>query len=610
MKVKNKDCIVVIPTHKSSLSPDEEKSFRNTLNVLCDWDITLFLPHDISPNNHEAMREKDKLEFKIINGEPGWMGSIEKYNDMALSTNFYRLFKDYKYILICHLDAWVFRDELKSWIDKDYDYIGAPWFAMRENNYVDLDKLMCPQGGNGGFCLRKIDKMIELTSNIKRSINIALFIKGFIFLLRNRRFNFLRIYIKACTGILLNTESYRKKYNIYEDALFSIFYALLDKTFNVAPATEAINFATEVYSEEIFSSKLQWRLPFAMHGYDKFLTSSTIDKYADDKARNNYTKNLNNGDNIDDLNNNEPLITIITATYNLIESGRVDTFKQCMESVHQQTYKNIEHVIIDGASSDGTLEIIQEYIDKGWCICHSEKDDGVWDAMYKGQERANGQFVNIMNSDDYFCRTDAVEIAVNSLVKDKADWFFSEGTVLREDGSSYPFPTSLYGVFSCMGILHQTLFVRTSILKGINPFKTNHITRENYLMMILCINNIKHTYSKETLVCYREGGFSTEEYGNSNLSRTKEDFAKYFYENIGSHWGMSEAECLSMFGWQCFNQLGNGVMYSYNLSKKLQITELRSAFRKRLIDTIRHRLTQKNWLKNSMIKQFKLIVKG
>ena len=610
MMIKSKDCVVVIPTHKPSLSLDEERSFRNTLDVLKEWDIVLLLPHDVSQEHYDVIRKKDNLQFKILNGLDGWMGSIEKYNDMAISPKFYHLFKEYKYILIFHLDAWVFRDELQRWINTDYDYIGAPWFAMRGNKFVDLEKLMCPQGGNGGVCLRKVDKMIEITSKSKRSINHSLFLKGFMFLLKNGRFKFLFIYIKACLGVFLNAEAYRKKYNIYEDAMFSIFYSLLDKSFNVAPAKEAVFFATEVYSEELFYTKLQWKLPFAIHGYDKFLTPGTIDKYANDEARNNYTKNLYSDSKVQNLQcDNAPLITVVTATHNIIKSGRVETFKQCMESVYNQTYENIEHIIIDGASSDGTLEIIQEYVDKGWCVCYSESDNGVWDALYKGHQRASGKFVNYMNSDDYFSNNTAVEIAVKSLLKEKADWFFSEGTVLREDGTAYPFPTSLYGVFSCMGILHQTMFVRTDILKGINPFQTSYVTRENYLMMVLCVNNFKHAYSNETLVSYRDGGFSSDEYGNSNLSSTKADFAQYFYSLIGRFWGLTEEECLGMFGWQCFEQIG--VMKSYKLSKKLKIRGLQTSFRKRLVDVIRYRImSQKNWIIRSITNQIKLLIKN
>lgn len=56
-----------------------------------------------------------------------------------------------------------------------------------------------------------------------------------------------------------------------------------------------------------------------------------------------------------------PIVTIVTVTYNLIKADRKDTFVKCVESVHNQTYPNVEHLVIDGASNDGTLDLIETY---------------------------------------------------------------------------------------------------------------------------------------------------------------------------------------------------------------------------------------------------------
>jgi len=79
--------------------------------------------------------------------------------------------------------------------------------------------------------------------------------------------------------------------------------------------------------------------------------------------------------------NDKPTVTVVTITYNLINAGRKEFFRQCVESVHNQTYENIEHIVIDGASTDGTLDLIKEYADKGWFTYYSEKDTGVYEAM-------------------------------------------------------------------------------------------------------------------------------------------------------------------------------------------------------------------------------------
>src|SRR5262245_8058929 len=165
-----------------------------------------------------------------------------------------------------------------------------------------------------------------------------------------------------------------------------------------------------------------------------------------------------------------PLVTIVTITKNVVKHNRTETLKQCIESVRRQSYPNIEHLIIDGASNDGTLDILAQYETEGVLKINSSPDHGVWDAMDKGANLASGEFINFLNSDDYFCDSDAIKLAVEMMSKEGADWFFSGATVIRADGTRYLFPTSIYGVFSCQGIVHQTVFVRKEILKAADPF--------------------------------------------------------------------------------------------------------------------------------------------
>lgn len=97
-----------------------------------------------------------------------------------------------------------------------------------------------------------------------------------------------------------------------------------------------------------------------------------------------------------------PLVTVITVTYNLIKGKREKFIIQCLESVHNQRYSNIEHIVIDGASDDGTLPLLKKYESLGWIKLFSEPDTGIYDAMNKGILKANGKYVSILNSDDFF----------------------------------------------------------------------------------------------------------------------------------------------------------------------------------------------------------------
>jgi glycosyltransferase involved in cell wall biosynthesis len=587
-----KRCVVVIPTHKSDVSVEEERSFRNTLSVMSNWDVRLVVPENVSIDSYTKLKSTGALSFDIVRVTDQWMGTIQRYNAMMLSTDFYHLFDDYEYILICHLDSWVFRDELEYWINLGYDYIGPPLFLLKEPGRNSLESLVAPQGGNGGFCLRKIDSTVRLLSNKRYDLNVMLFLKGVIFLISNRKFDLLKIFLRICQESYKDPVRFQLRHNVYEDVMISVCYALLHRSYKVAPPEIAIHFATEVYSEEIIQTKLKLRLPFAVHGYDKYFSSmGEFEIIRNDKRRSAYSSS--NPPNAHAYNGRmplspelRPLVTIVTATHNIISAGRTDSFRQCVESVHSQDYENYEHIIIDGSSSDGTLDIVNEYVQKGWCVCFSEPDSGVWDALRKGQERANGKYINYMNSDDFFSSPNAISTAVNSMMAKDADWFYSEGFIMRRDGTVYDFPTDVYGVFNCLGILHQSMFVRTDILRALDPFASDHVTRENYFMMLLCVNKIPFSYSRERLVTYREGGFSSVDYGREGGAITALDFAKYFYRIAGRHWGMNESECLSMHTWKCFSK-EYGRSYAWALSDKLLIKELRLSFRRRLSEQLR-----------------------
>ena len=111
----------------------------------------------------------------------------------------------------------------------------------------------------------------------------------------------------------------------------------------------------------------------------------------------------------------KPLVTVVTAVRNLVRAGRSAAVIECLESVHQQDYPQIEHLVIDGASDDGTLELLRPYETKGWIKIYSEADNGLYDAFNKGLARASGKYINFMNSDDHFIEDRAVSLSVKRL---------------------------------------------------------------------------------------------------------------------------------------------------------------------------------------------------
>lgn len=122
-------------------------------------------------------------------------------------------------------------------------------------------------------------------------------------------------------------------------------------------------------------------------------------------------------------------LSIITATFNSAAT-LVDTIK----SVLGQDYKNIEYIIVDGGSTDETLDIIKEYALRfdGRLKWISEKDKGIYDAMNKGIMMSTGDVVGILNSDDYFTSSDVLSTYVKAFKESDVEAVFGDVHFIRE----------------------------------------------------------------------------------------------------------------------------------------------------------------------------------
>lgn len=172
-------------------------------------------------------------------------------------------------------------------------------------------------------------------------------------------------------------------------------------------------------------------------------------------------KTLAGKENVSNIktNMNKPLITIITVCYNA-----ASTIEQTIISVLNQTYPNIEYIIIDGKSTDGTIEIIKKYDNKiSYWI--SEPDRGIYDAMNKGVKSATGEWTNFMNSGDtFYSNTIINDIFYNSVlpydvIYGNTNYVYYNGSIIKKAGRV----TSK----NYMPFTHQSSFVKTSLLKSL-----------------------------------------------------------------------------------------------------------------------------------------------
>lgn len=204
--------------------------------------------------------------------------------------------------------------------------------------------------------------------------------------------------------------------------------------------------------------------------------------------------------------NNAISVSIITVSYNSEK-----TIKRTIESVLFQTYKNIEYIIIDGASIDCTVDIIKEYEDRfsnrlKWI---SEPDAGIYFAMNKGIEMASGDLIGILNSDDYY-EPDAVENMVNALGKEKYQILYGFLRTLR-NGEEYSIGIRTHKDLKNGMISHPTCFVTKQVYSDLGMYDTVYKSVADYDFMLRMFDNKNVIFRPvyKLITNFEQGGMSS-----------------------------------------------------------------------------------------------------
>lgn len=202
-------------------------------------------------------------------------------------------------------------------------------------------------------------------------------------------------------------------------------------------------------------------------------------------------------------------ITIVTVCYN-----SVDTIERTIRSVVEQTYENIEYIVIDGASKDGTLDIIDKYKDK-IAVVVSEPDKGIYDAMNKGIALATGEWLHFRNSGDYFFSKHTVDEVFKEVYNDDIGVIHGDCYYIYPDYYVRRKPALLSRSYKVdMPVLHPATFVRTKLQKD-SPFDLLYRSSADYKFFYgLCKKNVKFQYVPVVIATFATGGFS------SNWERT------------------------------------------------------------------------------------------
>lgn len=217
-------------------------------------------------------------------------------------------------------------------------------------------------------------------------------------------------------------------------------------------------------------------------------------------------------------------VSIVTIAFNAEE-----TIEDTIQSVLSQSYKDIEYVIIDGKSEDGTLKIIERYQDKIARVI-SEKDKGLYDAMNKGISHCNGDLIGLLNADDLLAQPDTIEKVVRKISKDGSDALYGDLVYVDKDNThkvKRKWISKKYkkGAFKWGWMPpHPTFYLKKEMYQYYGKFDLRFKTSADYELMLRMIHkhHIKLSYLPEIMVKMRIGGQSNASIKN-RLNANRED---------------------------------------------------------------------------------------
>jgi len=206
-----------------------------------------------------------------------------------------------------------------------------------------------------------------------------------------------------------------------------------------------------------------------------------------------------------------PLVSVVTVVKNGAEH-----LTKCIESVLTQSWSNIEYIIIDGGSTDGTMDIIRSYDDRidYWL---SEPDHGIFDAMNKGIALASGQLIGILNADDSY-EPGAVSAAAQALMQFAAPAVFygDHYLVQVELGERYEMRASLQ-LWRGMTICHQAMFVHREVYRQLGSYRLEFRLAADYDFLVrACLARVPFRYLERFVVDFRDDGASSRALLTSN----------------------------------------------------------------------------------------------
>jgi glycosyltransferase len=227
-------------------------------------------------------------------------------------------------------------------------------------------------------------------------------------------------------------------------------------------------------------------------------------------------------------------ISVITAVFN-----NRDTVGQALDSALAQTHPDVELVVIDGASTDGTREVLQAYAERVGVLV-SEPDRGIYDALNKGIARASGEVVGFLHSDDLFADEHVLSRIAAAFADPSIDAVYGDLLYVRKDDPTKVVRTWRAGAFSPSRLAHgwmpphPTLYVRRAAYERLGGYDTSYRIAADYdcVLRLLGKGGLRTLYIPQVLVKMRVGGASNRSLKNI-LRKSREDYRALQVNGLG-----------------------------------------------------------------------------
>lgn len=232
----------------------------------------------------------------------------------------------------------------------------------------------------------------------------------------------------------------------------------------------------------------------------------------------------------------EPLVSIITTTHNIVEKGQADDFNLLVTLLDMQTYSNIEHIVIDNASTDDTVVLLKDYKNKGYIQFYSEKDTGKFNGYNKGILRAKGKYIAFISCDDFYHDITAIQDMVNLMEAENGDFSFSPSYCRHPEGFVFLFVPAMYNAFQVMPCPRQCMFFKKSVLEKEGYFDEKFKLMSDYDLIIrLMLKKYKAVFLNQNYTTYKLG-----EKLNANPQTGDNEAKAIFYKNYRTLYPLNE----------------------------------------------------------------------